>query len=118
MKIIRLPCQKEITVEIADTDTILILKEKICLQDHTIKERFTLHDQEHTLADSTHLSSLSTLLYLIYDTSDVQKPIPTISIYPSSTSPRPIVPPVPKASFRMKSHQRYADEEDDDCIII
>jgi hypothetical protein len=115
---IRLPCEQEITVEIDDCHTIVTLKEMICLQDsHFQMNQFTLYDQTQPLDHSIPLSTLSPLLYLIPDTSDKQKSTPTICIYPSATT-SPIVPSVPKASFRKKPSQQYADEDDDDCTIL
>lgn len=139
---IRLPCHEDITVEIDESHTIAILKEMICLQLHLNINRFTLHlpADGQPLADSTPLSTLSPLLYLIHDTLDISKIMgtthqrytiddsltieqlvkrPTISIYPSSMSPsKPNVPPVPKASYRKTPSQQYDDEDDDGCILL
>jgi hypothetical protein len=138
---IRLPCHQEITVEIDDCHTIATLKEMICLQEH-LQNRFTLHlpGDGQPLADSTPLSTLSSLLYLIHDTLDISKIMgtthqrytiddsltieqivrrPTINIYPSSMSPiKPIVPSVPRASFRKKPSQQYDDDDDDGCVLL
>lgn len=143
--IIRLPCEQEITVEIEDSHTILMLKEHICLKERFTKERFTLHvpGNGQPLADSIPLSSISApFLQLIHDTLDiskimgvtnqgytiddsltieqlVRKPTPTINLYVSSLSPvRPVVPSVPKASFRKQPHQHYDDEDDDGCLLL
>jgi hypothetical protein len=138
---IRLPCHQEITVEIDDCHTIATLKEIICLQEH-LQNRFTLHlpGDGQPLADSTPLSTLSSLLYLIHDTLDISKIMgtthqrytiddsltieqivrrPTINIYPSSMSPiKPIVPSVPRASFRKPPTQQYDDDDDDGCVLL
>jgi len=138
---IRLPCHQEITVEIDDCHTIVTLKEMICLQEHLHINRFTLHlpGDGQPLADSTPLSSLSPLLYLIHDTLDISKIMgtthqrytiddsltieqivkrPTINIYSSSMSPtKPIVPSVPRASFRKPPTQPY-DDDDDGCVLL
>ena len=74
--IIRLPCEQEITVEIENNDTILALKEQICLKEQLIKERFTLHvpGQDQPLANHILLSSFSApFLQLIHDTLDKSK---------------------------------------------
>jgi hypothetical protein len=74
--IIRLPCEQEITVEIENNDTILALKEQICLKERLINERFTLHvpGQEQPLANHILLSSFSApFLQLIHDTLDKSK---------------------------------------------
>jgi hypothetical protein len=153
---IRLPCHQEITVEIDDCHTIATLKEMICLQEHLQINRFTLHlpGDRQSLADSTPLSTLPSLLYLIHDTLDISKIMagitnttpmyphgktdnatsyilddsltieqivkrPTINVYPSSMSPtKPIVPSVPRASFRKPPTQQYDDEDDDGCILL
>lgn len=139
---IRLPCHQDSTVEIDESHTIVTLKEMICLQEHLHINRFTLHlpGDGQPLADSTPLSSLSPLLYLIHDTLDISKIMgtthqrytiddsltieqlvkrPTISIYPSSMSPtKPIVPSVPRASFRKPPTQRYDDDDDDGCVLL
>jgi hypothetical protein len=139
---IRLPCHQEITVEIDDCHTIATLKEMICLQEHLQINRFTLHlpGDRQPLADSTPLSTLSSLLYLIHDTLDISKIMgtthqrytiddsltieqivkrPTINVYPSSMSPiKPIVPSVPRASFRKKPSQQYDDDDDDGCVLL
>jgi hypothetical protein len=137
---IRLPYEREITVEIDESLTIAILKEMICQQEHLQINRFTLYDQVQSLADSIRLSTLSSPhLYLIHDTLDVSKILhgvtkhpmiddsltieelvkkPTIHIYPSSAFPKPIIPSVPKASFRKKPSQQYDDEDDDGCVLL
>ena len=138
---IRLPCHEDSTVEIDESHTIANLKEIICLQLH-LQNRFTLHlpGDGQPLADSTPLSTLPSLLYLIHDTLDISKIMgtthqrytiddsltieqivkrPTISIYPSSMSPtKPIVPFVPRASFRKPPTQRYDDDDDDGCVLL
>jgi hypothetical protein len=67
----------------------------------------TDHTSSYLLDDSLTIEQL------------VQKPTPTINLYASSLSPvRPIVPSVPKSSFRKQPHQHYDDEDDDGCLLL
>ena len=75
---IRLPCSRHITVKVDKNDTILLLKEKICLTNVLfVKEHFHLYlpGQEHPLHDELSLLSLPDVpfLQMIPDTLDVSK---------------------------------------------
>jgi hypothetical protein len=59
--------------------------------------------------------------YILDDSLTIEQIVkrPSINVYPSSMSPtKPIVPSVPKASFRKPPTQRYDDDDDDGCILL
>ncbi len=90
---IRLPCGQRIAVKIDTNDTILLLKEKICLTNILfIKEHFHLYfpGQEQPLHDEIYLLSLpeTPFLQMIPDTLDVSKV--TYDVY--SCSQRNVTP--------------------------
>ena len=130
---IRLPCNTYITVKVDKNDTILLLKEKLCLTNILfIKEHFHLYlqGQEQPLHDELSLLSLPDTPFLqkIPDTlaSNIS-PTKSIRVYTSSNiqhstcihgSPiKPNVPSVPKAVMRKKSFQ-YKDTNHDGCMIL
>lgn len=103
------------------------------LADHTLLSSFSAPFLQliHDTLDKSKIMGMSlypnsktdhTSSYLLDDSLTieqlVQKPTPTINLYASSLSPvRPIVPSVPKASFRKQPHQHY-DDEDDGCLLL
>jgi hypothetical protein len=75
---IRLPCSRYITVKVDKNDTILLLKENICLTNILfVKEHFHLYlpGQEQPLHDELSLLSLPDVpfLQMIPDTLDISK---------------------------------------------